>query len=237
MLENKGFIEWANENIVVVVGHTEKEHPAEVEDDKGKKTPGCPLYTGLTCEQHQALPSECRSAPEGMPKLESTNLMPNSWVVTPDGTVTQVESAVQQVPGKIEEYVAGLQKEAGKHLTWKKYAKYLESFETTDAALSEGKLKDALKELAKVEKDTKKLPDGMKAEVDKRVEALDKAATDKFEALKDGSEELAARIKAANKLKTEVGKRLKRGYLPIVDKLKDWIKQAKAGPADGKKKK
>ena len=77
----------------------------------------------------------------------------------------------------------------------------------------------------------------MKAEVDKRVEALDKAATDKFEALKEGSEELAAKIKAANKLKTEVGKRLKRGYLPIVDKLKDWIKQAKAGPADGKKKK
>ena len=34
MLENKGFIEWANENIVVVVGHTEKEHPAEVEDAK-----------------------------------------------------------------------------------------------------------------------------------------------------------------------------------------------------------
>lgn len=229
MLENKKFVAWANENIVVVVGHTEKEHPAESEDDKGKKTPGCPLYKGLTCEQHQALPSECRSAPEGMPKLESTNLMPNSWVVTPDGTVAQVESAVQQVPGKIEELVAGLQKEAGKHLTWKKYAKYLASFEETDSALTEGKLKDALKALAKVEKDTKKLPDGMKAEVDARVEALEKAATEKFEEIQGGSDDLAARIKAANKLKTEVGKRLKRGYLPIVDKLKDWIKRAKAG--------
>lgn len=229
MLENKKFIAWANENIIVVVGHTQTDHPTEIEDDKGKKTPGCPLYKGLTCEEHRALPGECRSPPEGMPKLESTNLMPNSWVVTPDGTVTQVESAVQQVPGKIEELITDLQKEAGKHLTWKKYTKYRETFEATDAALAEGKLKDALKALAKAEKDTKKLPEGMKAEVDQRVEALQKAATEKFEALQAGSEDLTVKIKAANKLKTEVGKRLKRGYLPVVATLKDWIKRAKDG--------
>ena len=231
VLENKKFVEWANENIVVVVGHTEKEHPAEIEDDKGKKTPGCPLYKGLTCEQHRALPGECRNPPEGLPKLESTNLMPNSWVVLPDGTVTQVESAVQQNPGKIEELVAGLQKEIGKHLTYKKYSKYLAQFEASDAALAEGKLKDAIKALQKVEKDTKKLPDGMKAEVDRRVEALDKAAEAKFDELKDGEGEDAAKIKAANKLKNEVGLRFKRGYLPIVEKLKTWIKSAKAGGA------
>ncbi|MDJ0523610.1 MAG: hypothetical protein QNJ90_16185 [Planctomycetota bacterium] len=233
MLENKKFVAWANENIVVVVGHTETGHPTEIEDDKGKKTPGCPLYKGLTCEQHRALPGECRNPEDGLPKLESTNLMPNSWLVFPDGTVTQVESAVQQVPGKIEDLVAEKQKEIGKHLTWKKYTKYSETFATFDEALGADKLKDALKALKKVEKDTKKLPEGMVAEVDKRVDGLNKAAQEKLASIQDGEDEVAAKIKAANKLKNEVAARLKRGYLPVVEEIKDWVKRAKAGELDG----
>jgi len=232
VLENKKFVDWANENIVVVVGHTETEHPTEVEDDKGNKTPGCPLYLGLTCEQHRAIPGECRNPGEGLPKLESTNLMPNSWFVTPDGTVTQVESEAQQVAGKIEELVGEMQKTAGKSLPYKKYEKYLEAFKETDAAVAEGKLKDAIKALQKVEKDEKKLPDGMKSEVDTRIEALDKAAQGQLDAITGGGDALADQVKAANKLKGEVGARFKRGYLPVVEKIKDWIKQAKEGPTD-----
>lgn len=227
MLENKKFVDWANENVIVVVGHTQEDHPTEYEDAKGKMQPGCPLYRGMSCEEHRAIPGECMSPPEGMPAVKSTNMMPNSWLVAPDGTVTQIEGADQQSAGKIEELVMDRQKEAGKHLTWKKYSKYLESLEAFDAALGKDELKDAIKALKKVEKDTKKLPEGMQAEVDKRVEAINAKAVEALEAIK-ADEDTAAAIKAANKLKTRVGSRLKRGYLPVVDEIKTWIKEAKA---------
>lgn len=226
MLENKKFVEWANENLIVVVGHTQEDHPTEFEDAKGKKQPGCPLYRGMTCEEHRAIPRECMSPGEGMPAVKSTNMMPNSWLVGPDGEVSKIESAVQQSAGKIEELVMARQKEAGKHLTWKKYSKYLESFEASDTAMRDDKLKVAIKALQKVEKDTKKLPEGMSAEVEKRIEAINAKAVEKFEALKEG--DIAAAMKAANKLKTEVGARFKRGYLPVVEDIKAWLKEAKA---------
>ncbi|MDA1196295.1 MAG: hypothetical protein O2894_14090 [Planctomycetota bacterium] len=227
MLENKGFVEWANENLVVVVGHNEENHATEYEDDKGKKQPGCPLYHGLTCEQHRAIPSECMNPGEGLPKVQSGNMMPNSWLVTPSGEVSAIESADQQSAGKIEDLVTEMQKAAGKVLSHKAYTKYLESFEASDTALREGNLKDALKELMKVEKDAKKLPDGLNAEVDARVDAVNAKAVEQFEAIKAG--DAAEAMKAANKLKTEVGARMKRGYLPIVEDIKTWLKEAKAG--------
>ncbi len=226
MLENKKFVEWANENIVVVIGHTQTDHPTEVEDAKGKKVTGCPLYKGMTCEQHRAIPGQCGNPGEGMPEVKSTNMMPNSWLVSPSGEVTKIEGADQQSGGKIEELVAEIQKAAGKHLSYKKYSKYLGSFEASDAALRGDKLKDAIKELAKVEKDAKKLPEGMKAEVTKRFDAINAKAVEALEAIKAG--DAAVGVKAANKLKTVVGKRFKRGYLPVVDQIKAWLKEAKA---------
>jgi len=190
--------------------------------------PGCPLYPGLTCEQHRAIPGQCRNPPEGMPKLESTNLMPNSWFVTPDGTVEQIEASAQQVSGKIEDLVTEMEKDVGKPLKWKKYKKYLAAFQSSDTALADGKLKDAIKALQKVEKDTKKLPEGMKTEVTKRVDVLNAKAEAAFTAIKDGADETAAKLKAAGKLKSTVGLRFKRGYLPVVDEIKAWIKTTKA---------
>ncbi|MDF1701755.1 MAG: hypothetical protein P1V36_11420 [Planctomycetota bacterium] len=227
MLENKKFVAWANENLVVVVGHTQEDHPTEYEDAKGKKQPGCPLYRGMTCEEHRAIPRECMTGGEGIPTVKSTNMMPNSWLVTPGGEVTQIPSADQQSAGKIEEIVMEAQKAAGKHLTWKKYGKYLESFEASDGALREDKLKEAIKALQKVEKDSKKLPAGMQAQVTTRVDAINAKAVEAFEALKAG-EDVAAAMKAANKLKTQVGARFKRGYLPVVAEIKAWLKETKA---------
>ena len=73
MLENKKFVAWANENLIVVVGHTQEDHPTEYEDAKGKMQPGCPLYRGMSCEEHRAIPRECMSPPDGMPAVKSTN--------------------------------------------------------------------------------------------------------------------------------------------------------------------
>ena len=224
MLENKKFVAWANENILVVVGHSEENHPTEIEDDKGKKEPGCPLYVGMTCEEHRAISRECMSPPEGIPAVKNTGRMPNTWLVSPSGEVTAFEPADQQSAGKIEEIIAEAQKGAGKHLTYKKYEKYRESFDEVDKALGESDLKGALKALKKVEKDTKKLPEGMVGEIDKRVESLNAKAVEAFEALKGGDDA----VKAANKLKNDVGARLKRGYLPVVEDIKAWLKEAKA---------
>ena len=226
MLENKKFMEWANENLIVVVGHTEKEHPAEVEDEKGEKTPGCSLYPGLTCEQHQAITGQCMAGGEGLPKIDVANTMPNSWLVSPGGEVVKIEPADQQSAGKIEELATEMQKAAGKHVPFKKYEKYLEDFDATDKAVEAGELKYAVKAIQKVEKDAKKFPEGMVAEVDKRIDAINAKAGEAFEAIK-GDEDVAAGIKAANKLKTDVGARFKRGYLPVVEEIKIWLKEAK----------
>lgn len=227
MLENKKFVDWANENIVVVIGHSEENHPTEFEDDKGKMQPGCPLYRGMTCEEHRAIARECGSPAEGIPAVKNTGRMPNTWLVSPSGEVTAFEPADQQSAGKIEDIITEAQKAAGKHLTWKKYGKYRESFQAIDAALGENELKDALKELKKIEKDSKKLPDAMNAEIDKRVEALNAKAVEALEAIKAGDDVKAA-LKEGNKLKTAVGARLKRGYLPVVEDIKAWLKEAKA---------
>ena len=111
MLENEDFVKFANENIICVVGHNDEGHPTETEDEKGKKTPGCPLYPGLECKQHRSIMGEVGRPPEGMPKIEMPNGVPNSWLVAPDGTVERIEGADQQSAGKVQELAAG-----GRHL-------------------------------------------------------------------------------------------------------------------------
>jgi len=54
VLENEEFIAWANEHVVVLVGHGRGSHGTVdvVKPAKGEPKKQCALYPGLTCEQH-----------------------------------------------------------------------------------------------------------------------------------------------------------------------------------------
>jgi hypothetical protein len=161
-----------------------------------------------------------------LPKIEVANTMPNSWLVSPSGEVVKIEPTDQQVAGKIMDLADEMQKKAGKALSYKKYEKYEKYLQETDTAVDSGALKDAIKALKKVEREERHLTDALKKQVDGRFQAINAKAMEQFEQIKSG--DAAAAVKAANKLKSEVGSRFKRGYLPVVEAIKTWLKEARS---------
>ncbi len=231
MLQDGGFVEWANENMIVAIAHETEEHPSQIEDENGEKVEGCPKYPGLLCEDHRGIANEIAAltSASGLPQIKKPVSTPTSWFVMPNGEVETVSNAYKTKPKKVIEMAqAGLKKLKLKHLPMKKYKAYVASLDAGDAAIETMDWKAALAAYADVEKDTKKLPDGMKEIVKERLDDLNEAIVEAFEELKEGEGDAEAKIKAAGQLKSAVGKRLKRGYLPVVDDIKKWIKEAKA---------
>jgi hypothetical protein len=228
VLENDKFAKWANENILVVVGHREADHDfEEVQNEAGETVKRCGLYRGLTCAEHEAATRDCHSGEAELPKIEEKSGVPNCWLVAPTGEIWEIEGGDRFQYKAIIERVEEHQKDIGKHLSRKKYLKYEESLATGDAALEEGKFKDALKAYAKVEKDLKKLPEGMADTVAERIEKLDAAVRDAMEKIRDGGEAASAQLKAARELEKQVTLRLKSGHLPVKADLDAWIKELK----------
>ena len=221
MLENDDFVTWANENIVCIVGHDEKEHDAEVEDAKGKKQPGCSLYHGLQCTEHQRMMRDVGSPPEGMPKVDVGNGMPNSWFVSPDGTVTKCNE--QQIASKVQEQAEELQKSAGKVVTWKDYEKLNAAFDAGAKAVESGDFKNAIVQYAAVEKKAAKLPESVGKKLKDRVEALNKKAVEAFEAVK-ALEDAAKRDKDMKALRAKVAGKIGAAALPVLADIDAWIK-------------
>jgi hypothetical protein len=230
VLENDEFVEWANENVVVVVGHTDENHPTETEDEKGKKVPGCPVYPGLTCEQHRAMTGECLNPAQGLPKIAVGNGMPNSWLVAPDGTVEAIESADQQVASKIQELIEAIQKKAGKVVPWKKYEKIQQAFEEGDKAVEAADWKAALAAYGRVAKDAAKMPATITERLDKRVEALNSKVAEAFGTLRDGGEDAGAQWKAVTDLRGKVAAKVGAKPLPALAEIDAWLKDHKSPP-------
>jgi hypothetical protein len=228
VLENKKFYEWANENVLVVVGHTQAEHEfEEVDGEGGEKVKNCKLYVGLTCAQHEAAAQDCHSGAGDLPKIEQKSGVPNSWLVAPTGEIREIEPGEQQVVSKIIDAAEAWQKDLGKFLTAKKYEDCQEDLATGDAALEKKDFKGALKVFAKIEKDEKKLPEPMVASVAKRIEAVNEAVRAALEELKGSEADAESRLKEARQLSSQVSLRLKSGYLPVKEELEAFIKELK----------
>jgi hypothetical protein len=223
VLTNDKFVEWANENIVCVVGHNEKEHPTEYEDAKGKMKPGCPLYRGLACEDHQKMVQEVMSPPEGLPKIAVGNGMPNSWLVAPDGTVVEIPRDAQQVASKIQEQVEEIQKKAGKVVTWKDYEKLNDSFAAGAKAVEAGDWKVAIGHYGAIDKKAAKLPESVGKRLKERVEALNAKVVEAFEAVK-GEADVVQRDKDMKALRAKVSAKIGTAALPVLADIEAWLK-------------
>lgn len=229
MLEKDDFVAWANENVLVVVGHSEAAHAFDEVEEGGEKVKRCKLYPGLTCAQHEQVSRDAHAGEGGLPRIESKSGVPNSWLVSPSGEVREIDGADQQSPSKIIAASEAFQKEVGKHLTRKKYEALREDLAKGDAKAQEGAFKDALAAYGKVEKDLKKLPEGMASAVQERLDALDAKVREALDAIKAGDEDPAAKTKAARELERQVSTRLKStgGFLPVKDEIAAYLKELK----------
>ncbi len=228
VLGDPELVAWLNENVVLVVSHSDTGHEEGVADAEGGVAPGCPLYPGLGCAQHRAIEEEIRAAEAPLPRIEFSNNRPISFLVSPSGEVTPLDAPTQMTPARLRERAEAIQKAAGRHVPWKKYAALLEELAATEAAAAAGRFKDGLKTLQKVEKEAARLPEALQAQVAAAVVSFEAAVRAEFERLKAAPEDPAVRLKAVGALRQQVALRLAQGLLPVVAELDAWIKEEKA---------
>lgn len=239
MLDNEDFAAWSNENCLCVVGHNgavggkEDHKPAEEADPKTKEKHAiCPLYHGLTCEEHQQVKADAGNPKDGYGKIDFPNGVPNTWMVGPDGVVKQMDQKASMSPKAAIEALTAFQ--AGykdKPVASKKYELYKKSFADADKALEGSKFKDALAAYVKVDADAKKLSPGLVERVKKSVDALNEKVKAKFEELKTGEGDDAAKLKAVRALRADVSAKLSSGTLASLVDLDAWIKEQAAAAA------
>jgi hypothetical protein len=233
VLEDDDFIAWANENVVIVVGHDgatgdkEQHKPVETTDPKTKeKREICPLYDGLTCDEHKAIRRDASSPKDGFGKIDVPGGFPNTWMVGPDGVVERIDPKDQQVAKNVQDALVAFQKKyEGKPLPWKKYDAHRKSIADGDKALEEGKWKAALAAYAKVDADAKKLPKGFQERLKAKLDASNEKIAAKFAEIRDGEGDAAAKAKAVKALRAEVGAKFSTGNLAVVADLDAWIKE------------
>ena len=233
---------WANDNVVCVVGHNgatggkEDHKPAEETDPKTKVTRSfCPKYRGLTCDEHQKVQADVQSPPEGFGKITLPNGVPNTWIITPAGEVIEVAGADRMSPKAITEKITAILKAASpKPIPYKTWQAYAKSFTDADKATEDGKVKDAMTLLAKVDADAKKLSKPLAEKWKAKVDALNAKVASKFDEIKIGSLDAAGKAKAVKALRAEAATKLSTGNLPALADLDTWLKDPANGAAPAK---
>ena len=239
MLSNDDFIAWTNENAVAEVGHDgatggkEDHKPIDEVDPKTKeKRSVCPSYTGLTCEEHRKCRADASSGADGLPKIGTSDGVPNSWVILPDGTVEKFDQAKSMAAkSAIDELTTYQKKITGKPVPFKKYEAYRKSFADGDKALEDGKWKVALAAYLKVDADAKKLSTAVEDKVKAKLSTANEKIAAKFAELKDGDGDAASKLKAVKALRAEVGTKFSSGFLASIADMDAWIKDAAAAAA------
>ncbi len=240
MFENADFISWANENVVFVVGHKGKSHKdaggggdkdkdADGKKSKPAKEGDCPLYPGITCEEHEKIMEDATGG-KGGPQL-SVKGYPTSYMIAPDGTFEQhrKDRAVKD----LEDGVADFAKKS-KVKPSKKYQVYLDALDAGDKAAQGGKWKDALAQYLKVDAAPKKMT-SLASRLATHVDELNAKVVEAFGKVKDdASLDLVAKIKAVKALRSDVGAKLASGPLAVVAELDAWIKDNPAPAAPPK---
>ena len=236
MLDNKDFIEWGNENVVLVVGHdgatgsNEQHKPIEEKTKDGTKQV-CPLYPGLSCDEHKAIRSDVAKGIEGLGKIDVPSGFPNSWMVGPDGTVEKLENKDAGVAKGCQDALVAFQKKfEGKAIPFKKFEDYRKWLADGDKAVEDGKWKVALTAYLKVDNDSKKLSKGLIEKVKAKLDAANAKIVEAFAKVKDGEAEAAAKLKAIQALKGEVSQKFSSGNLAVLAEIAAWLKD-NAAPA------
>jgi hypothetical protein len=248
VLENADFIAWANENVVMLVGHKGSQHkPPAAKDSKDPKTgkdakedpappaepatsggaAGCSLYPGLACADHEKIMEEATTT--GTPKLEVKGY-PTSFMIAPDGTFVQHKS--DREPKACMNALIDYQKKFKFKIASKKFAGYIATIGDGDAAVEAGKWKDALAAYGKIDAEGKKLS-SLQAELKAKIDGLNGKVVEAFGKLKDGEGDAAAKNKSIKALRADVSAKLSSGALPVLADIDEWLK-ANPAPAPAK---
>lgn len=194
VLENKDFIRWTHEDVVLLVTHDEREHAETTEPGPyDKPVKRCSLYAGLSCAEHVDTAVEVDTARgDDLVKVPFVELCPNTWLVLPTGAVKPVGEEIQFVVGKIREQVAAAQKELGAAVPTKQYATLQESADAADAAIDAGRWAEALPHLAALGKALAKPHAALKQFLEARIASVDTHVTWEFEEARDDAKLAAA---------------------------------------------
>jgi hypothetical protein len=183
VLTQKSFVEWANENMVVLIAHNELGHdPIEAKGYDGQTVRTCPLYPGMTCRDHcDASVDIDTDRDEDLVPIPFIELCPNSWLVPAGGTPEAIAETDQFVPGKIKDLVKAMQKRLGKPLPARAYRQIVALFAAGDAAVEAEDWHKALTTYASIEALAKAPPASLTALVDARLAEVEDLARFAFE--------------------------------------------------------
>jgi hypothetical protein len=225
VLTNKGFIDWATEHVVVLVGHNDMGHePVEEEGEDGTPREVCPLYPGLTCRQHRDLVVDLNNSRfEELPRVEFVSLQPNSWLVSPRLEVRRIVEEDQFTAGKIEAAAEALQKELGAPLPLARHRKMKAHLEAAESAGAKRDWKAAVAALAAFAKDAADVPEPLALLLPDAVAMLNVKVEEAFLVLRDGAEDAATRTKAVKALRAAASGRIGTETLPVLADVDAWL--------------
>lgn len=237
MFEDPEFISWANENVVLLVGHPKAGHKSVdvAKPAKGEPKSQCTLYPGISCDDHDAIFKEAalvaggggdkdkdKPAPKpkkGEPKLVLPKMevkgFPSSYMLTPDGKLEKHEA--DRATASCRDKLVEFQKAFDEHpIPFSKFADVKKAVDEAEAALKAGRLKACLDACVKADRELAgQFPKAMAEAWNARLEALNKKVAAKFAEAKKAKDP-AAVAKAVQALRDEFGAALTAGPLPAI---------------------
>lgn len=219
VLEDAEFIAWANEHVVLLVGHGRGSHGTTdvAKPAKGEPKKQCALYPGLTCEQHDqvlkdtkgggddekkpAAKKKDKDAPPAFPTLKFDGI-PASFVVTPDGKAT--DHKADREPGACRGGLETAQQAFDAHpIPASRLPAVRAAWVEAEKIAKNGKPRPTLEALAKLEAAAGgALPQFWVTRVKAKVEALDAKAVTRLADLRKGKDPEAV-TKAVEALRAE----------------------------------
>ena len=172
MFENAEFVTWANENVVMLVGHPKASHKVldVAKPAKGEPNKTCSLYPGILCEEHDKIfaeatgrgsdskddkakpkpkPKKDEEPKAAQPKLEVKGF-PSTYVVNPDGTFEKMNG--DREPDKCRSGLEEYQKKLEEHpLTLAKWTEIRKNLADGEKAMKASTWKAAYAAFQKID--------------------------------------------------------------------------------------
>ena len=228
MFENAEFVTWANENVVMLVGHPKGSHKAldVAKPPKGEAAKQCSMYPGITCDEHDKIFSDATgkgsdakddkakakpkpkkdaegdASAKAPPKLEVKGF-PSTYVVNPDGTFDKMNG--DREPGSCRTGLEDYQKKLEEHpLTLAKWTDVRKDLDAGEKAFKASTWKLAYAAFQRIDATCAGTPPKALGETLKtRLDAIDaKIATRKSE-IEKGPGDAAAKAKLLKALRAD----------------------------------
>jgi hypothetical protein len=210
----------------VLIAHNQLGHdPVRTKDAQGHEVERCPLYPGMTCQDHvDAMVDIGDTRDDALVPIPFIQLCPNSWLVPPTGKPVRIPEEDQFVAAKVRKRVEALQKTLGPAVPARAAGAVGAILARADEALEADRWGDALHALAGVSEQVPEPPKGIRWLVQRRMADLDERVGWAFEDLRDGKGPRAKRVAAVKALLASVDVSVLGHELPALARLRAWLK-------------